>query len=274
MNGLDKQKIFKQSFYGFEKEAVLQYIDELSQEATKSEIALQSKIDEISKSREQLEAQIDCFDEKIRNMEQDLNLEKAKNNKLGDMVENLQVEIERQRKQTESKERECQSQQDQNRTMKSKLDSLEYKSKKYDDATVAIGTAILEAQQSAKRILDAAAEKSEVISKQADGIISGILGKIDNMQTDFISLRGKVNESMGMLNNRFDEIEKEIERTRDLVQKAKCDQPEELPEEAVSEIVIANESEDDIDFDLLKKQEPALGRLKLTEQELQKHRYF
>lgn len=276
MNSLEKQKIFKTVFHGFEKEEVLKYIDELSQEATKSENELQNKIDEISKSREQLETQIQGFDEKIRNMEQELNIEKGKSTKLSEMVENLQVEIDRQRKQTEAKERECQSQQEQNRTMKAKLDSLEYKSKKYDDATVAIGTAILEAQQSAKRILDAAAQKSEKISEEADVIIGGILTKIDDMQTDFLSLRGKMNESIEMLNSRFDEIEQEIERSREVVSKAKSEKPvaKDDEEEEILETPAPKELAVSVDADSSKKQEPALGRLKLTEQELQKHRYF
>ena len=52
---MEKQAIFKSSINGFEKTAVLQYIDEMSQEASKKQQELQAKVEELSRANQELE---------------------------------------------------------------------------------------------------------------------------------------------------------------------------------------------------------------------------
>lgn len=91
------------------------------------------------------------------------------------------------------------------------------KSKKYDEAAASIGSAILEAQQTARSIIDTANGRAQEISKDTDQFISAILEKMDSMQQEFAFLRGKMNESINMLNSRFDQIESDLSHAREAV---------------------------------------------------------
>lgn len=51
------------------------------------------------------------------------------------------------------------------------------KSKKYDEAAASIGSAILEAQQMARSIIDTANGRAQEISKDTDQFVSAILEK-------------------------------------------------------------------------------------------------
>ena len=55
---MEKQPEFKKNLWGYDKEAVLKYIDEMSRTAAQSEAALQEKVSQIAHSREELEGQI------------------------------------------------------------------------------------------------------------------------------------------------------------------------------------------------------------------------
>lgn len=264
---MEKQAVFKTSFYGFEKEAVLKYIDEMGRAASQTETDLEKRIEEITKSREQLEEQIQGFEENLKNLEQELNQERGKNQKLGEMVENLQEEIDRQRKLIENREQEFRLQREENQALRTRVSTATHKSKKYDEASFAIGAAILEAQQSAKRIVDQANVKAEEIARDADQRIASIVEKINGMREDFLALRGRVNESVERLNTRFDEIAQEIEETRDKVQETFDQHPDQVTWEPKPEEPPVEEGEP------ARKKTPP-GRLNLTEQELQKHRYF
>ena len=76
---MEKQPEFKKNLWGYDKEAVLKYIDEMSRTAAQSEAALQEKVSQIAHSREELEGQIAEFEQKLQHISGVLDTEKGKN---------------------------------------------------------------------------------------------------------------------------------------------------------------------------------------------------
>ena len=68
---MEKQPEFKKNLWGYDKEAVLKYIDEMSRTAAQSEAALQEKVSQIAHSREELEGQIAEFEQKLQHKRND-----------------------------------------------------------------------------------------------------------------------------------------------------------------------------------------------------------
>ena len=79
---MEKQPEFKKNLWGYDKEAVLKYIDEMSRTAAQSEAALQEKVSQIAHSREELEGQIAEFEQKLQHISGVLDTEKGKKQKL------------------------------------------------------------------------------------------------------------------------------------------------------------------------------------------------
>lgn len=258
---MDRKPDFKTNLWGYEREAVLSYIDQMSKTAQESEAQLQKKMEQITLSREELEKQISEFENKVQNVSQDLEQEKGKNQKLSKMITLLQEEIDRQRRANESRERDFRQMQEQNRELQERVRQSQDKSRRYDEAAASIGSAILEAQQTAKSIVDAANGRAQSLSQEADEFISGVLEKIEGMHQDFLLLRGKMNESIALLNSRFDQIESDITHARELVLRTAGTGNEGQEPQLGKSMVQPSSTQ-------------APGRLDLSEESLQKHRYF
>ena len=105
---------------------------------------------------------------------------------------------------------------------------VEEKSKLYDEAAASIGSAILQAQQTAqsivdeaggqaKEIVDRANTQAQAITDDAQRFIDRVLQKMDDMQQEFLTLRGRMDESINQLNNRFAQLDEDIVHARELV---------------------------------------------------------
>ena len=121
---------------------------------------------------------------------------RAKIKKLSEMIGLLQEEIDRQRRQGESRTREYQAAQEKNRQLQEQVRQVEEKSKLYDEAAASIGSAILQAQQTAqsivdeaggqaKEIVDRANTQAQAITNDAQRFIDRVLQKMDDMQQEF-----------------------------------------------------------------------------------------
>ena len=140
----------------------------------------------------------------------------------------VEEEIDRQRRQGESRTREYQAAQEKNRQLQEQVRQVEEKSKLYDEAAVSIGSAILQAQQTAqsnvdeaggqaKEIVDRANTQAQAITDDAQRFIDRVLQKMDDMQQEFLTLRGRMDESINQLNNRFAQLDEDIVHARELV---------------------------------------------------------
>ena len=175
-----------------------------------------------------LEEQIAEFEKRMQDASETIDAEKGKNKKLSEMIGLLQEEIDRQRRQGESRTREYQAAQEKNRQLQEQVRQVEEKSKLYDEAAASIGSAILQAQQTAqsivdeaggqaKEIVDRANTQAQAITNDAQRFIDRVLQKMDDMQQEFLTLRGRMDESINQLNNRFAQLDEDIVHARELV---------------------------------------------------------
>ena len=116
---MEQRPAFKKQLLGLEQDAVFQYIEQMSRTASESEQKLREQIDQVTRSREELEGQIASFEEKLRSVNETLDTEKGKNKKLSEMIELLQEEIDRQRRQSEAHSRSINHAQDSHATQHS-----------------------------------------------------------------------------------------------------------------------------------------------------------
>lgn len=188
----------------------------------------QEQIEQITRSRQELEEQIAEFEKRMQDASETIDAEKGKNKKLSEMIGLLQEEIDRQRRQGESRTREYQAAQEKNRQLQEQVRQVEEKSKLYDEAAASIGSAILQAQQTAqsivdeaggqaKEIVDRANTQAQAITDDAQRFIDRVLQKMDDMQQEFLTLRGRMDESINQLNNRFAQLDEDIVHARELV---------------------------------------------------------
>ena len=230
---MEQRPAFKKQLLGLEQDAVFQYIEQMSRTASESEQKLREQIDQVTRSREELEGQIASFEEKLRSVNETLDTEKGKNKKLSEMIGLLQEEIDRQRRQSEAHSRSInQAMQEKNRQLSEQLGANRQQREQYDQAVATIGSAILEAKQTAKTIVEQANVQAQQVVEQANSraqvieqdtgrFFDSLIERIDGMQQDFMLLHQRMEESVNCLNNRFAQLDEDIAHAREIVLEAK-----------------------------------------------------
>ena len=80
---MEQRPAFKKQLLGLEQDAVFQYIEQMSRTASESEQKLREQIDQVTRSREELEGQIASFEEKLRSVNETLDVYKRQGLSLG-----------------------------------------------------------------------------------------------------------------------------------------------------------------------------------------------
>ena len=260
---------FKKNLWGYDRDSVHDYVTDVQ----RSEAALQDKVDSITRTRAELEYQIEEFRQRLQASQEDLNGEKGKNQKLNQMIRFLQEEIDRQRRVSDQQMKEFQQVRNEKTELANQVQEAEGRGKLYDEAASSIGSAIILAQQTASRIITDANTQVKELTSQADQMAEDILFDVRDMYQNFMDFRDDVNKTIEQLNTQFDDIEKRMLQTGENVLKFKKNLPEipsdeeeaeeveeeteaepESEEEAPEEIETAVPSQEtDDSFDALKK---------------------
>lgn len=219
---MEKQVIFKSALNGFEKSAVLKYIDEMNSKYNASVKEYQQQADELENEKYVLMDQITTMEQALRELQKKVETEQislAEQLQMKDeLIDRLQTEMKALAQKNEEQEHELIMQREQNRLIREQAESIEAKSKKYDEAAASIGTVILAARQDAERIIAEAQEKAnnitlnaqkeaEQIVSNAENDLSGLQKKMDSMKAQFFSIREQMNCSVAMLNDQFGQVE-------------------------------------------------------------------
>lgn len=209
---MEEQILLKTStFGGFEKKGVLSYIDEMNAKASQAQEALNHKLDEVSAARDDLTRQVSAFSEKITNLEEQLKNERVKINQLTGVINDLNSEITTQKRTVQERENEIRREQERNRQLQFKAEALEYKSRKYDEATMRVGAVLIEAKESADRILDRAKEEAAEIRATNQRNMEAISGEIESFRVDVSNLRSSIEEVMGSIALKLDGLDESID---------------------------------------------------------------
>lgn len=215
---MDKQVIFKSALNGFEKTAVLKYIDELNSKLAAKENELQQQSDNWENERYELKDQVSAAEQKAAELEKQLAEEQAKLKEIEAARDVLTAEVKKLSQQVEEQEHELILQREQNRLIRSQAETVELKSKKYDEAAASIGDVLLESRQEGSRIIaEARAKAEEIIAEanskaeqiavEADGKVDAAQQKMDELRAHFLAIREQMNDSVSQLNDQFALVE-------------------------------------------------------------------
>ncbi len=233
---MGEQVIFKTSaFGGFEKKGVLSYIDEMNSKAKEAQENLNQRLEEMTAARDDLSKQISSFEGKITQLEEQLKSEREKINQLTGVINNLNSEITAQKRTVLAKENEIKLQAERNRQLQFKAESLEFKSRKYDETTMKVGAILVEAKQSAERILDNARQEAQDIKASTERSVQAISGEIDSFRADVSKLRQSIVEAMSALSDKLDSLERAVDeieaRCKDLTPQQAAQMVDEIGEQ-------------------------------------------
>ena len=219
---MEKQVIFKNALNGFEKTAVLKYIDELNSKLNKTETDCQAQLEEMENERYSLIDQVAALElsakEAQKKYDGELTAQQAVINEKQAAIEKLEAEVKKLSLLVEEQEQELIMQREQNRLIREQAESVEVKSKKYDEAAASIGDVILGARQDAARILEeahikadaiisVAKQQAEEISNEAQNKLTVTQERMDQLKAQFFSIREQMNSSVALLNDQFGQVE-------------------------------------------------------------------
>ena len=189
------------TFGGFDKKSVLSYIDALNEQFHAAEADYAAKLEEYARAQDsqvahikKLEAQLADQEGKISELDTQ---NKALQKQLSDSERELQIQIER------------------GRQLQFKAESLDYKSKKYDELSGQIGDAMIEAKRNADQIIAEANGKAAQITDQAHAYMRNFYSELGSFKGDAARLRKSIEEILFVLNDRIDvmqEVVRQVEK--------------------------------------------------------------
>jgi predicted nucleic acid-binding Zn-ribbon protein len=210
----EEQIIFRSKMFGgFEKRQVLSYIDHLRDESRRAEEQLNNHLSEMSEARGQLTAQISGFEEQLKAMERQFVQSQAKVKELTGVIEGLSTEISVQKQAVRDKEMELAKAREEKRMLEYTIDQQTFKSRKFDDLAMQIGTIIIEAKGEARDILDNANREAGQIKKEANETVELITEQVRQLRSGLSEARGSIQELLSALDSRLAEIETTISST-------------------------------------------------------------
>ena len=206
---MEKQVIFKSALNGFEKSAVLKYIDEMNSKYAASVKEYQQQAEELENEKYELSDQLTELKQALTELQKKVESEQAllleQLQAREELIENLKTEMKALAQKNEEQEHELIMQREQNRLIREQAESIEAKSKKYDEAAASIGTVILSARQDAEKII--AQKEADQIVANAESNLSGLQKQMDSMKAQFFSIREQMNSSVALLNDQFGQVE-------------------------------------------------------------------
>lgn len=219
---MDKQVIFKSALNGFEKSAVLKYIDEISSKFAATEKEYQKQIEELENEREILSDRAATLELAVREQNKLQESEQAQMQEQlaakETQIESMNDEIKALSQKNEEQKLELVFLREQNQLLHEQVESIESKSKKYDEAAASIGDVILVARQDATKITDDAHSKAdaiiaearqqaEIMIAEAKSKLNATQDKMDQLKAQFFSIREQVNSSVALLNDQLSQVE-------------------------------------------------------------------
>ncbi|MBC3937647.1 MULTISPECIES: hypothetical protein [Anaerotruncus] len=210
------------TFGGFDKKSVLSYIDALNEQFHAAEADYAAKLEEYARAQDsqvahikKLEAQLADQEGKLTAVAEQLEKERGIARQAQEMISELDTQNKALQKQLSDSERELQIQIERGRQLQFKAESLDYKSKKYDELSGQIGDAMIEAKRNADQIIAEANGKAAQITDQAHAYMRNFYSELGSFKGDAARLRKSIEEILFVLNDRIDvmqEVVRQVEK--------------------------------------------------------------
>lgn len=210
------------TFGGFDKKSVLTYIDTLSQQFRAAEEEYTEKLNSYAQAQDsqvahikKLEENLALANEQVSQLQKQLDEQRELASQAQEMISGLDSQNKELHKKLSDNDREMQIQLERCRQLQFKAESLDYKSKKYDEISNQIGDAIIEARQSADKIIETANEQADEITQKAKDYMKNFYSELSSFNSDATRLRKSIEEILFVLNDRIDvmqEVVKQVEK--------------------------------------------------------------
>lgn len=205
-DGMSNPVIFKTSvFGGFQKSAVLSYIDQLNADSQKIKAELDQKIAGLEAQVSELKEQIPSEEEKAAAVKQQEE-QRQKSQELTELTERLNQEIARQQKILADKDDEIRQLTERSRKLQLQAENHSFKAQKYDEIAMRIGSLIIDAKQQADRIVEQAKEDARAVTKEKEE-------RLEKMNEDFLQfkqnvdqLRTELRETLELLDSKLSKL--------------------------------------------------------------------
>ncbi|WP_040197850.1 hypothetical protein [Candidatus Soleaferrea massiliensis] len=228
-----REKLFRSSMMGFNKEDVLEYIASMARSSESVEKRLKEKISELTRTNQDMEHRLKEFEQKMSVVDDMVGREQQRSSEINSSFQELQDELERTKKELEERDRTIRMAATQNKQLQQKLDEYKDKSEKYDHVVMRIGNAIAKAQASADVIINEAKETASKISRETTSTTDKLSAEFSRMKMESEKLQKYVNDTFASINVTMSNVTRVVEQAaeRFSTYKERVDQLSEHPVE-------------------------------------------
>lgn len=201
---MESEGLFKTSvFGGFDKQAVLSYVDDLIAQQQKKDAELKSRANALEMERDQFASKVGELEERLREAEERAKTAEASQEDLKEKdarLHLLEQELEEQRTRADALEKE--------------LAETSERTRKYDGFIAQVGLVMVEAQNQADAIVSRARTQAEDIARESMDRIYGLCRQVDEVDASVGQLRSFAARTMEEVDRRVADLEEAVRETQ------------------------------------------------------------
>ena len=203
--GMSNPVIFKTSaFGGFQKAAVLSYIDQMNADSQKLKEELDGKIAALEARVSELKGQLPSEEEKAAAVERE-EAQQKKSREMEELINQLNQEMARQQKLLSDKDEEIKQMNERTRKLQFQAESHSFKAKKYDEIAMKIGSLVIDAKQQADLIVEKAKEEARAVTREKEE-------RLEKMNADFLQFKQNVEQMRSELRETLELLDRKLEK--------------------------------------------------------------
>lgn len=215
---MEQQAIFRRQLGGFHKNDVLGYIDTLTQSYLQSKESLTAQTNELAAANEQLtQALQNCEMEKSRLAQE--------HSQQDETIRMLNAQLDDLRQTVAQKDEELAAHEQTLSQVQQQLEKSQQKSREYDKAVEQIGTAFIQARESAQQIVDNAQDVAQKVvqnaqqkaahfQKVSQDTIEQVNRQVGEVKEEILTLKEEIAGTISSITQKLDELWASLDDTQ------------------------------------------------------------
>ena len=205
---MEEQILFKTAALGgFEKKAVLSYIDELTAKHHQEMEEKENRIQELFQEKQELSRKASQGQTLVNSLTGQLQEAQQKIQELEKKLAEQERETNIQKTVVKEKDQEIRTQAEKCRQLQFRVETLELKSKKFDESAAQVGAVLVDARNTAQPIIDQAKEEAEILRKETGKSAKEMGQEIARFQKEIDGLREAMGQLAHQAANHLDKVE-------------------------------------------------------------------
>ncbi len=194
--------IFKtQAFGGFQKEAVLSYIDGITADSQKTKEELEAKLAQLEEQVVVLKGQVPTDEQKAA---QESLAKRCQ--ELEELSKKTAAQLAEQQKAGESKDLELTKAKERLAKLQIDVENSAFKAKKYDEISMKVGSLVIESKQQAERIVEKAREDARRETKEKEEQVQKIYTEFEQFRQGVEHLRLELRDTLEMMDSQLEKL--------------------------------------------------------------------